>query len=165
MHIHASIHVRTATFDDEKWKLITLMRSYMVNYNDLFAPRCGSVGEFTDIREDAEGNLALTSKMQCYSFPVRLLTGEFYDQVNPFDTESSPAGALLFSGIHSHLTLLQYLLIHLPKAKQPSWVLSDLPKYWLEDDGAMCLDEAHRWRSMRGFGLTVYILSPQFDQG
>ena len=37
-------------------------------------------------------------------------------------------------------------LIHLPKAKQPIWVLS-VPKYWLEDDGTMCLDETHRWRS------------------
>ena len=126
-------------------------RRLAVNYDDLFAPSCGSVGEFTDIREDAEGNLAITSEMQCYSFPVGRLTGEFYAQVYPFDTKFfrkvHPAGALLFSGIHSHLMLLQYLLIHLPKAKQPLWVLSEVPKYWLEDDGAMCLDEAHRWRS------------------
>ena len=51
VHLRASIHVRTATFDDEKWKLITLMCSHMVNYNDLFAPSCGSVGEFTDIKQ------------------------------------------------------------------------------------------------------------------
>ena len=84
------------------------------------------------------------------SFPVRRLTGEFYAQVYPFDTKFfrkvHPAGALLFSG-SSHLMLLQYLLIHLPKAKQPLWVLSEVPKYWLEDDGAMFLDEAHKWRS------------------
>ena len=79
--------------------------------------------------------------MQCYNFPVRRLNGEFYAQVYPFDTKFfrkvHPAGALLFSGIHSHL-------VHLPKAKEPRWVLSGVPKCWLEDDGTMCLDEAHR---------------------
>ena len=63
------------------------------------------------------------------------------------DVGKKERGALLFSGVHSHLMLRQHLLIHLPKAKQPLWVLSEVPKYWLEDDGAMCLDEAHRWRS------------------
>ena len=57
----------------------------------------------------------------------------------------SPTGALLISGVHSHPILLQHLLIHLPKAKKPIYV-SDVPKYWLDDD-TMCLDEAHRWRS------------------
>ena len=103
------------------------------------------------IKQDAEGNLEITSEMQNYSFSVRRLTGEFYAHVFPFDTKFfrkvHPAGALVFSGVHSHLMLLQHLLIHLPKAKQPIWVLSEVPKYWLEDDGAMCLDETHRWRS------------------
>ena len=26
-------------------------------------------------------------------------------------------------------------------------LLSDIPKYWIEDDGTMILDESHRWRS------------------
>ena len=150
-HIRASLHVRTATFDDEKWKLITLMCSHMTCYDTLFAPSCGSVGDFTDIQQDEEGNLAITSEMQCYNFSVRRLNGEFYAYVYPFDTKFfrkvHPAGALLFSGVHSHLIVLQHLLIHLPNAKKPIWVLSEVPKYWLEDDGAMCLDETHRWKS------------------
>ena len=149
--IRASLHIRTATFDDEKWKIITLMCSHYANYYTLFAPSCGSVGDFTDIQQDADGNLAITSEMQCYNFSVRRLNGDFYAHVYPFDSKFyrkvHPAGALLFSGVHSHLMLLQYILIHLPNAKAPIWVISDVPKYWLEYDGTMCLDEEHRWKS------------------
>ena len=60
-HIRASLHVHTATFADEKWKLITLMCSHMADYDTLFAPSCGSVGDFTDIKRDAEGHLEITS--------------------------------------------------------------------------------------------------------
>ena len=119
--------------------------------NTLFAPSCGSVGDFTDIQQDAEGNLAITSEMQCYNFSVRRLNGDWYAHVYPFDTKFfrkvHPAGALLFSGVHSHLMLLQYILINLPTAKNPIWVISEVPKYWLEYDGTLCLDEAHRWKS------------------
>ena len=150
-HIRASLHVHTATFDNEKWQLITLMCSHMADYYTLFAPSCGSVGDFTDIKIDADGNLEITSEMQNYCFSVRRLTGEFYAHVYPFDTKFfrkvHPNGALLFSGVHSHLMLLQHLLIHLPKARKPIYVLSDVPKYWQEDDGAMCLHETYRWRS------------------
>ena len=51
------------------------------------------------------------------------------------------------------------LMIHLPMTKKPIYVLSDVSKYWLEDDGNMCLDETHRWRSagaiawLRTYGL------------
>ena len=151
VHIRASLHIRTATFDNEEWKLITLVCSHYARYEALFAPSCGSVGDFTDIKQDAEGNQAVTLEMQCYSCPIRRLNGAFYAQVYPFDTKIfrkvHPAGALLFSGVHSHLILLQQLLFHLPKAKKPLRVLDDAPKYWLEEDGTMCLDEAHRWRS------------------
>ena len=115
-HIRASLHVHTATFDDEKWKLITLMCSHMADYNTLFAPSCSSVGGFTDIKIDADANLEITSEMQKYCFSVRRLTGEFYAHVYPFDTKFfrkvHPNGALLFSGVRSHLMLLQHLLIH-----------------------------------------------------
>ena len=88
--------------------------------------------------------------MQKYYFSVRRLTGEFYAHVYPFDTKFFRKvhhnGALLFSGVHSHLMLLQHVLIHLPKAKKPIYVLSDVPKYWQEDDGAMCSDESYRWK-------------------
>ena len=66
--IRASLHIRIVTFDDEKWKIITLMCSHMAGYETLFAPRCGSVGDFTDIQQDEEGNLAITSEMLCYNF-------------------------------------------------------------------------------------------------
>ena len=149
--IRASLHFRTATFDDEKWKIITLMCSHYASYYKLFAPSCGSVGDFTDIQQDADGNLAITFEMQCYNFSVRRLNGDWYAHVYPFDTKFfrkvHPAGALLFSGVHSHLMLLQYILINLPIAKNPIWVISEVPKYWLEYDGTLCLDEAHRWKS------------------
>ena len=123
-HIRASLHVWTATFDDEKWKIITLMCSHMASYDALFAPSCGSVGDFTDIQQDAEGNLAITSEMQCYNFSVRRLNGEFYAHVYRFDAKFfrkvHPAGVLLFSGVHSHLILPQHLLIHLPNATHTS---------------------------------------------
>ena len=94
----------------------------------LCSPSCGSVGDFTDIQQDAEGNLAITSEMQCYNFSVRRLNGDWYAHVYPFDTKYfrkvHPAGALLFSGVHSHLMLLQYILINLPSAKTP---IDDLP--------------------------------------
>ena len=136
-----SLHIQTVTFDNEKWKIITLMCNYMAGYKTLFAPSCGSVGDFTDIQQNAKGNLAITSEMQCYNFSVRPLK---YAHVYPFDTKFfwkvHPAGALLFSGVHSYLMLLQYILISLPTAKNPIWVISKVPKYWLEYDGTLCLD-------------------------
>ena len=85
--IRASLHVRTVTFDDETWKIIALMCSHMAGYDTLFAPSCGSVGDFTDIQQDEEGNLAITSEMLCYNFSVRRLNGDFYAHVYPFDTK------------------------------------------------------------------------------
>ena len=117
----------------------------------LFASSCGSVEDFTDIQQDAVGNLAITYEMQCYNFSVRRLNGDFYAHVYPFNNKFyrkvHSAGTLLFSGVHSYLMLLQNILIHLPLAKEPIWVISEVPKYWLEYDGTMCLDEAHRWKS------------------
>ena len=151
MPIRASIHVHTTTFDGEEWQLITLMCSHYANYYTLFAPSCGSVGEFTDIQQDAAGNLAIPAEMSNYCFTVRKFTGEYYAHVFPFDAKFfrkvHPSGALLFSGVHSHLILLQHLLVHLPLARKPIEVISKLPKYWLEDDGTMCLSEDRRWRS------------------
>ena len=83
--IRASLHIRTVTFDNKKWKIITLMCSYMAGYKTLFAPSCGSVGDFTDIQQDTEGNLAITSEMQCYNFSVRRLNKDWY--AHPFDTK------------------------------------------------------------------------------
>ena len=94
---------------------------------------------------------AITSEMQSYNFSVRRLNGDWYAHVYAFDIKFfrkvHPAGALLFSDVHSHLMLLQYILINLPTAKNPIWVISEVPKYWLEYDGTLCLDEQHRWKS------------------
>ena len=115
--------------------------AYPANFTQLFARSCGSIGEFTDIQRTEDGKLAITPEMENYSFLVRRLNGEkFFQKVHP-------SGALLFSGFHSHLTLLQYLCIDLPRAKQPVWILSEVPKDWLEENGIMCLDETHRWKS------------------
>ena len=64
-----------------------------------------------------------------------------------FAVKVHPTGALLFTPHHSQLTLLQHIIIQSPFLKQPVQFLSDIPKYWLEDDGTMCLDESHRWKS------------------
>ena len=74
------------------------------------------------------------------------LNGEFYAHVYPFHSnffrKVHPAGALLFSGVHSHLILLQHLCIHLTSAKRPIWLISEVPKYWVEQDGTLCLDKS-----------------------
>ena len=149
--IRASIHVHTTTFESEEWRLITLMCSHYARYETLFAPSCGSVGDFIDIQQDAAGNLAIPADMRHYSFNVRRLTGEFYAHVYPFDTKfyrkAHTSGALLFSGVHSHLILLQYLLVFLPRARKPIVVFPVIPKYWLEDDGTLCPFDNRRWRS------------------
>ena len=64
-----------------------------------------------------------------------------------FPVKVHPTGALLFTPHHSQLTLLQHIIIQSPYLKQPVHFLSDIPKYWIEDDGTMCLDESHRWKS------------------
>ena len=94
----------------------------------------------------------MTRQMKHYNFPVRNPDGTFYAQVHPFDpsyfaVKVHPTGALLFTPHHSQLTLLQHIIIQSPFLKQPVQFLSDIPKYWLEDDGTMCLDESHRWKS------------------
>ena len=81
VRVRASIHARIATFDDEKWKWITLMCShfaYPANYIELFAPSCGSIGDFTDIKQYEDGTLAITPQMRNFSFPVRKVNGGFY---------------------------------------------------------------------------------------
>ena len=93
----------------------------------------------------------ITPTMRNYSFAVRRLNGDFYAHVYPFDRKfyrkARPTGALLFSGVHSHLILLQHLCIHLPFARRPIHTLSEVPKYWIDEDGKLYLDENHRWRS------------------
>ena len=122
-----------------------------LKYTDLFAASCASLGDFTDIKERAEG-YAMTRQMKHFNFPIRNPDGTFYAQVHPFDpsyfaVKVHPTGALLFTPHHSQLTLLQHIIIQSPYLKQPVHFLSDIPKYWIEDDGTMCLDESHRWKS------------------
>ena len=152
--VRASIHTLLTTFDDEEWRIITLFVNHLdsqLKYTDLFAASCGSIGDFTDIKKLDEG-YAMTRQMKHYNFPIRNFDGTFYEQVHPFDpsyfaVKVHPTGALLFTPHHSQLTLLQHIIIQSPFLKQPVLFLSDIPKYWIEDDGTMCLDESHRWRS------------------
>ena len=152
--IRASIHTLFTTFDDEEWRIIILFVNHLDNkfkYTDLFAASCGSLGDFTDIKQLDEG-YAMTRQMKHYNFPIRNFDGTFYEQVHPFDpsyfaVKVHPTGALLFTPHHSQLTLLQHIIIQSSFLKQPVYFLSDIPKYWLEDDGTMCLDPSHRWKS------------------
>ena len=118
---------------------------------DLFAASCGSLGEFTDIKQSEEG-YAMTRQMKHFNFPVRNLDGTFYAQVHPFDpsffaVKVHPSGVLLFTPHHPQLTLLQHIILQAPFLKKPVQFLDDTPKYWLEDDGTMCLHPSHRWKS------------------
>ena len=152
--VKASIHAILSTFDDEEWSIITLMVERLdshLKYTDLFAPSCGSIGDITDIKKYDEGYV-ISTRMQNFNFPVRKFDGTFYEQVHPFDpfffcAKVHPTGALLFTPHHSQLTLLQHLCIQFQFAKKPLQLLSDVPKYWLDEDGTMSLDSSHRWRS------------------
>ena len=51
--VKASIHTILSTFHNEEWSIITLMVEHLDSqskYTDLFAPSCGSIGDFTDIK-------------------------------------------------------------------------------------------------------------------
>ena len=148
------VHSRFATFDTEKWRLLTMTCGHFdhpTQYTGLFAASCGSFGEFIDIKKYDDG-YAIPPRMRDYNFPLRRLNGDLYAQVFPFDPfffyiKVHPNGALLFAPFHSQLTLLQHLWIQLDYSKKPLQLLSDVPKYWLEEDGVMCPDESHRRRS------------------
>ena len=68
-----------------------------------------------------------------------------YGDPSYFAVKVHPCGALL-SPHHSQLTLLQHLIIQSPFLKQPVQFLAGIPKYWLENDGNMCLNDSHRWQ-------------------
>ena len=99
--VKASIHTILSTFDDEEWSIITLMVEHLdsqLKYTDLFAPSCGSIGGFIDIKKYDEGYV-IPTRMQNFNFPVRKFDGTFYEQVHPFDpfffcTKVHPTGAL-----------------------------------------------------------------------
>ena len=152
--VKVSIHTILSTFHNEEWSIITLMVEHLDSqsqYTDLFAPSCGSIGDFTDIKKYDEGYVVPIA-MQNFNFHVRNFDGTFYAQVHPFDpycTKVHPTGALLFTPHHSQLTLLQHLCTQFQFAKKPLQLLSDVPKYWLDEDGTMSLDSGHRWRSKK----------------
>ena len=94
----------------------------------------------------------VSAKMRNFNFPVRKFDGTFYEQVHAFDpfffcTKVHPTGALLFTSHHSQMILLQHVCIQFQNAKKHLQLLSDIPKYWLDKDGAMSLDNSHRWKS------------------
>ena len=85
-----------------------------------------------------------TRQTKHFNFPVRNLDGTFY--ASYFAVKVHPSGTLLFTSHHLQLTLLQHLIQSL-FLKQPVQFLADIPKYWLENNGTMCLDNFHRWQS------------------
>ena len=80
--VKASIHTLFTTFDDEEWRIITLFVNHLdsrLKYTDLFAASCGSLGDFTDIKQSEEG-YAMTRQMKHYNFPVRNPDGTFMNK-------------------------------------------------------------------------------------
>ena len=72
--VKASIHTLFTTFDDEEWR-ITLFVNHLdsqLKYTDLFAASCGSLGEFTDIKQSEEGYA-----MTLFFFFLRLPIGQY----------------------------------------------------------------------------------------
>ena len=60
---------RFATFDTEKWRLITILNGsydHTTEYRDLFADSCGSIGNFIDIKKNEDGTLAIPEIMTRY---------------------------------------------------------------------------------------------------
>ena len=139
---------------NEEWRIITLTVGRLdsqTKYIDLFAPSCVSIGDFADITKYEKGYV-VPPQMRDYNLQIRNFDGAYYEQVFPFDpfyfcTKVHPTGALLFTPHHSQFTLLQHLCVQFQYAKKPLQLLSDVPKYWLEEDGTMSLDKDHRWRA------------------
>ena len=80
-------HAVAAALPAAALPVITLFVNHLdskLKYTDLFAASCGSLGEFTDIKQSEEG-YAMTRQMKHFNFPVRNLDGTFYAQVHPFD--------------------------------------------------------------------------------
>ena len=72
-------HTILASFDEEEWRIITLTVGHLDNqskHTDLFAPSCGSIGDFTDIKKYDEGYV-VPPQMRNYNFPVRNFHGAF----------------------------------------------------------------------------------------
>ena len=59
----------------------------------------------------------------------------------------TPVGLSCSHPITRNSPCYQHLIIQSPFLKQPIQFLADLPKYWLENDGTMCLDDSHRWKA------------------
>ena len=74
--VKASIHTILSTFHNEEWSIITLMVEHLDSqskYTDLFAPSCGSIGDFTDIKKYDEGYVVPTHCNAKFQFPCAQL--------------------------------------------------------------------------------------------
>ena len=72
---------RLEYFDEEEWRIITLTVGHMdsrFQYTDidLFAPSCGSIGDFTDIKKYDEGYV-VPPRMRDYNCQIRNFDGAF----------------------------------------------------------------------------------------
>ena len=106
--VRASIHTLFTTIDDEEWRIITLFVNHLDSkskYTDLFAASCGSLGDFTNIKQSEEG-YAMTRQMKHYNFPVRNPDGTFYEQVILSTHRTSQSRCTPQGPSCSHLTSL-----------------------------------------------------------
>ena len=142
--VQVYIHSRFATFDDEKWRLITMTGrpfDHATQYTDLFAASCGSIGEFLDSKKyddmmmgHMRSLLLCGTIMSCCGESMGPGLRKFIPSPRTFSTpryiRSIDAFNWNISKIHPNCS-------------------HAVPKYWPEDDGTMSFTEASRWRSTK----------------
>ena len=137
---YVHIYKRHATFDNEHWHLISLLRGpfdHTTGLRDLFAESCESIGDFTDIHVYQDGTYAIIAEMRNYQFFQRNMEGQWLAKVQPFDPEFfcvkvHANAVLLYAPFRSQLTLLQHLCLKMN-------LLPPSPRYWLMAEGSRWL--------------------------
>ena len=67
-------------------------------------------------------------------------------EIHSFCTKVHPTGAFVCSfSLSAYVVAASLHPIRICQETSTTYV----PKYWLEEDGTMCLDEGHRWRSAK----------------
>ena len=152
--VRASIHTLFAIFDDEEWRIITLFVNHLdskTKYTDLFAASCGSIGDFTDIKQ-CDDDYAVTWQMKHHNFPVRNSDGTFYAQVHPFDPSSTLLLRCTPAGLScSHLITHNSPCCNISLFNLHSWSSHYISYLTFQNIGwrmmEPCLDNSHRWKS------------------
>ena len=85
---HVQIYITYATFNHERWRLITLLGGPFdsaTDYRDHFADSCDSIGDYTDFHQRNEGAFAISDDMRNFNFPLRNIDGLRVATVAPLD--------------------------------------------------------------------------------